>query len=174
GAPPVQDPSLRPDDPLARTNVLREHRYGWGDVAAAEAGAACVVEGTYGFPMVTQFAIEPHAFAAAPDGDGIVVWSSIQHPNWLQRVIASLLDLPLSKVRILAPDPGGAFGGKQHAKYEPLLAFLARKTMRPVRLTLTLEETFQAVRRGASEIRFRDGFDRDGRLLFRDVDASYL
>ena len=108
-------------------NVLREHRYGWGDVDAAEAQADVVVEDTYTFPMVTQFAIEPHAFMAAPDGDGIAVWSSIQHPNWLQRVIASLLDLPLAKVRVLAPDPGGAFGGKQHAKYEPLLAFMARR-----------------------------------------------
>ncbi|HLO34882.1 MAG TPA: molybdopterin cofactor-binding domain-containing protein, partial [Candidatus Deferrimicrobium sp.] len=116
-APLVQDPLLRPDDQPARSNVLREHRYAWGDLAAAEAEAECVVEGTYAFPMVTQFAIEPHAFAAAPDGDGIVVWSAIQHPNWLQRVIASILDLPLAKVRILAPDPGGAFGGKQHAKY---------------------------------------------------------
>ena len=57
--------------------------------------------------MVTQFAIEPHAFIAAPDGDGIAVWSSIQHPYWLQRVIATLLGLPLSRVRVFAPDPGG-------------------------------------------------------------------
>jgi CO/xanthine dehydrogenase Mo-binding subunit len=174
GAPLVQEPALRPGDPLAATNVLREHRYGWGDLAAAEADAECVVETTTRFPMVTQFAIEPHAFAAAPDGDGIIVWSSIQHPNWLQRVIASVLDLPLSKVRILAPDPGGAFGGKQHAKYEPLLAFMALRLGRPVRLVLTLEETFQAVRRGASEIRFRSGFRRDGTLVFRDVEANYL
>ena len=173
-APLVQDPSLRPDDPHAGTNVLREHRYGWGDLEAAEREADWIVEGTYTFPMVTQFAIEPHAFAAAPDGDGIVVWSAIQHPNWLQRVLASVLDLPLSKVRILAPDPGGAFGGKQHAKYEPLLAFMALKLGRPVRLVLSLEETFQAVRRGASEIRFRSGFRRDGTLLFRDVEANYL
>ena len=109
-----------------------------------------VVEGTYAFPMVTQFAIEPHAFMAAPDGDGIAVWSSIQHPYWLQRVIADVLGLPLSKVRVRRPIPGGAFGGKQHAKYEPLLAFMALATGRPVRLVLTLEETFQAVRRGAS------------------------
>jgi CO/xanthine dehydrogenase Mo-binding subunit len=174
GAALVQDPDLRPDDKLAGTNVLREHRYGWGDLAAAEAKAEVVVEGTYRFPMVTQFAIEPHAFMAAPDGDGLIVWSSIQHPNWLQRVIASLLDLPLSKVRILAPDPGGAFGGKQHAKYEPLLAFMARRIGRPVRLVLTLEETFQAVRRGASEVHVRSGFRRDGSLAFRDIDANYL
>jgi len=173
-APLVQDPPLRPGDALAGRNVLREHRYGWGDLAAAEAEADLVVEGTYTFPMVTQFAIEPHAFMAAPDGDGIAIWSSIQHPNWLQRVIASLLDLPLARVRVFAPDPGGAFGGKQHAKYEPLLAFMARRVGRPVRLVLTLEETFQAVRRGASEVRVRSGFRRDGTLVFRDIDANYL
>jgi CO/xanthine dehydrogenase Mo-binding subunit len=172
GAPLVQDPALRPDDPMRDTNVLREHRYAWGDVDGA--GADVVVEGTWSFPMVTQFAIEPHAFMAAPDGDGIAVWSSIQHPNWLQRVIASLLGLPLAKVRIFAPDPGGAFGGKQHAKYEPLLAFMAMRSGRPVRLVLSLEETFQAVRRGASEVHVRSGFRRDGTLVFRDIEANYL
>jgi CO/xanthine dehydrogenase Mo-binding subunit len=173
-APLVQDPSLRPNDPFADTNVLREHRYAWGDFAAAEREADVVVEGAYAFPMVTQFAIEPHAFMAAPTGDGIVVWSAIQHPNWLQRVIADLVRLPLSKVRIIAPDPGGGFGGKQHAKYEPLVAFMALRLGRPVRLVLTLEETFQAVRRGAAEIRVRSGFKRDGTLVFRDIDADYL
>jgi CO/xanthine dehydrogenase Mo-binding subunit len=173
-APRVQDPSLRPGDPCAGTNVLHEHRYGWGDVDAALTTADVVVEGTYSFPMVTQFAIEPHAFMAAPDGDGMAVWSSIQHPYWLQRVIADLLQLPLARVRVFAPDPGGAFGGKQHAKYEPLLAFMARATGRQVRLVLTLEETFQAVRRGASEVHVRSGFRRDGTLVFRDIEAHYL
>jgi CO/xanthine dehydrogenase Mo-binding subunit len=171
-APLVQDPTLRAGDPLAATNVLREHHYGWGHVDATPADV--VVEGTYRFPMVTQFAIEPHGFMAAPDGDGIAIWSSIQHPNWLQRVIAGVLDLPLSKVRVFAPDPGGGFGGKQHAKYEPLIACMARKSGRAVRLVLTLEETFQAVRRGASEIHVRTGFRHDGTLVFRDVEANYL
>ncbi len=170
----VQDRSLRPNDPLAGTNVLREHHYAWGDFEVAEHDAEVVVEGSYTFPMVTQFAIEPHAFMAAPNGDGIAVWSAIQHPNWLQRVIADLVRLPLSKVRIIAPDPGGGFGGKQHAKYEPLVAFMAVRLGRPVRLVLTLEETFQAVRRGAAEIRVRSGFTRDGTLVFRDIDADYL
>jgi CO/xanthine dehydrogenase Mo-binding subunit len=171
-APLVQDPELRSGDPLAATNVLREHRYGWGDVDAAPADV--VIEGTYTFPMVTQFAIEPHAYMAAPDGDGIAIWSSIQHPNWLQRMIAGLLHLPLAKVRVFAPDPGGGFGGKQHAKYEPLVAFMALRCGRPVRLVLSLEETFQAVRRGAAEIRVRSGFQADGSLVSRDIEANYL
>jgi CO/xanthine dehydrogenase Mo-binding subunit len=172
GAPLVQDPALRPNDPLAATNVLREHLIGWGDVDHATADL--VVEHSYFFPMVTHFAIEPHAFIAAPEGDGLAVWTSIQHPYWLQRVLARILGMPLARLRIHAPDPGGAFGGKQHAKYEPLVAFMALATGRPVRLVLSLEETFQAVRRTQAEIRVRTGVMRDGRLSFQDVDANYL
>jgi CO/xanthine dehydrogenase Mo-binding subunit len=173
-APLVQDPALRPDDPLANSNVLREHHFGWGDVDEAAADADLIIEGTYSFPMVTHFAIEPHGFIAAPDGDGIAIWSSIQHPNWLQKIIAGLLHLPLSKVRVFAPDPGGGFGGKQHAKFEPLVAFMAMQTGRPCRLILTLEETFQAVRRNSTEIRVRTGFHRDGTIVFRDIESNYL
>jgi CO/xanthine dehydrogenase Mo-binding subunit len=173
-APLVQDPSLRPGDPLAGTNVLREHHFGWGDVEAVEASADLVVEGTWTFPMVTHFAIEPHACIAEPDGDGIAVWSTIQHPNWLQRILAKVLDLPLAKVRVFAPDPGGGFGGKQHAKIEPLVALMALRAGRPVRLVMTLEETFQAVRRNSTEIHVRSGFRADGTLVFRDIESDYL
>ncbi|MEW6225206.1 MAG: xanthine dehydrogenase family protein molybdopterin-binding subunit [Chloroflexota bacterium] len=172
GAPLVQDPSIRPDDAFAHTNVVREHRVGWGDVDAV--AADLVVDHVYTFPMVTHFAIEPHAYIAAPDGDGIAVWSTIQHPNWLQKVLAGVTGLPLAKVRVYAPDPGGGFGGKQHAKYEPLVALLALRAGRPVRLVLTLEETFQAVRRAASEVRVRTGFRSDGTIAFQDIAADYL
>jgi len=168
----VQDPALRPNDPLAGTNVLREHHFGWADVEATRADL--VVENAYTFPIVTHFAIEPHAFMAAPDGDGIAVWSSIQHPNWLQKILSQILGLPLAKVRVYAPDPGGGFGGKQHTKLEPLVAFMALRTGRPVRLILTLDETFQAVRRTSAEVRVRTGFMSDGTLAFQDVEANYL
>ena len=171
-APLVQDPSLRPNDKFASTNVLREHRVGWGDVDAGKADL--VIENSYSFPIVTHFAIEPHAFMAAPDGNGIAVWSSIQHPNWLQKILAKLLGLPLSKVRVYAPDPGGGFGGKQHTKYEPLVAYAALKAGRPVRLILSLEESFQAARRAACEIGVRTGFTADGKIAFQDVKADYL
>jgi CO/xanthine dehydrogenase Mo-binding subunit len=175
GAPLVQDPALRPGDPRRDTNVLNEHVVGWGDLdAAAGQPGLTIVERRYTFPMVTQFAIEPHAFMAAPDGDGVAVWSTIQHPNWLQKVIAGLTGLPLAKVRVLAPDPGGGFGGKQHAKYEPALVFAALRLGRPVRLVLTLEESFQAARRASCEARVRTGFTPDGHIAFHDIEADYL
>ncbi len=124
--------------------------------------------------MVTHFAIEPHVFLAAPDEHGVTIWSPIQHPFVLQRVVAAALQWPLSRVRIVAPDPGGGFGGKGWPKFEPLMAYLALATGRPVRLVLTLEETFQAVRRTSAKIHARTGFDRDGQLVFQDLAADFL
>jgi CO/xanthine dehydrogenase Mo-binding subunit len=171
-SPLVQEPELRPGDPLNQTNVLRELRYGWGDVEATRADL--VVENTYTFPMITHFAIEPHVFIAAPEDGGVAVWTATQNPFQMQRMIARVLGLRVSKVRVRAPDSGGAFGGKQHPKYEPLVAVLALRTGRPVRLALTLEETFQEVRRTSCRIRARTGFNRDGTISFQDIEGDFL
>lgn len=171
-SPLVQDPAIRPESPFRNTNILQEWDYGWGDVENCKADL--VIENVYTFPMVTQFAIEPFAYLAEPTGSGITVYSATQNPFQLQGTIAEVLNLPLAKVRIIAPDPGGAFGGKQHAKLEPALAYFALKLGRPVRLELTLEESFQAVRRASSKIHIRSGFNSDGNLIFQDIQSDYL
>lgn len=173
-SPLVMDPSLRPPgDVFSASNVFSEHRYGWGDVDSAR--AAHVVDQTYTFPMVTQFAIEPHAFVAAPgEGDGVEVWSSVQHPFLLQKTLAGVLGMPLARVRVHAPDPGGGFGGKQNPKHEPLLAYIALRLGRPVRLVLSLGETFQTVRRTSARIRVRNGYERDGSLVFSEFESDFL
>jgi CO/xanthine dehydrogenase Mo-binding subunit len=171
-SPLVQDPALREGDPLADTNTLRVHRYGWGDVDTADANL--VIDNTYEFPMITQFAIEPHGFLAVPREDGIEIWSSVQHPFVLQKTIADVLELPLARVRVHAPDPGGGFGGKQHPKYEPLVAFIAMATKRPARLILSLGETFQTVRRTSATIQVRTGLESDGTIVFQDFVSDFL
>ncbi len=171
-APLVQEPALRPNDPLAHTNTLQQWQFGWGNVN--EARAELSIENDYAFPMVTHFAIEPHAFLAAPDANGVTVWSPTQHPYVLQRVVAAAMQWPIARVRIIAPDPGGGFGGKGWPKVEPLLAWLALELARPVRLVLTLEETFQAARRTSARIHARTGFAKDGRIVFQDIEANFL
>ena len=171
-APLVQDPRLRAGDPLGATNILKERRYGWGDVDFAKADL--VVENSYSFPMVTHFAIEPHGFMALIENDGLKIWSPVQHPFLLQRIMAELFDLPLTQVRVFAPDPGGGFGGKQNPKFEPLVTYLALRTGRPCRLVLSLEETFQAVRRAAAEIHVRSGFTKFGDIVFQDIKSDFL
>ncbi|MGB9358430.1 MAG: xanthine dehydrogenase family protein molybdopterin-binding subunit [Acidimicrobiia bacterium] len=173
-APLVQDPSLRVGEPFANTNIKTEINFGWGDIADVEADADFVIEREYEFPMITHFAIEPHAFIAQPDGDELNVWSTIQHPFQLQKTLAKLLNIPLSKLRVFAPDPGGGFGGKQHPKLEPLVCYMALKTGRPVRLIMSLEETFQAVRRPSTRVRVRMGLTNDGIMVFKDIETNYL
>jgi CO/xanthine dehydrogenase Mo-binding subunit len=172
GAPLVQDPELREGDSLAQTNVLRAHRFGWGDVETAD--AAVVVEDTYRFPMVSHFSIEPFAILSSVRDGVVTVWSPVQHPFVLQRVISEVTGLPMSGVRVVVPDPGGGFGGKGYPKYEPLMVFLALRVGRPVRLVLSLEESFQSSRRAACRVHIRTGFDGDGTLRFQDVEADFL
>ncbi|SKB69269.1 CO or xanthine dehydrogenase, Mo-binding subunit [Arthrobacter sp. 49Tsu3.1M3] len=171
----VQDPALRPGDPLADTNVIKDALYTWGDIAAEEERTATVVENTYTFPMVTHFPIEPGGTVAIPtDNGGIEVYSPVQHPYLLQQTLAKLLGFPLNKVRVCAPDPGGAFGGKQNPKLEPLVAILALRTGRTCRLILSLEETFQSMRRAGCRITARTGFTGQGHLTFHEVKADFL
>ena len=171
-APLVQPPEFRSGDTRAETNILNERQTAWGDVGSAKADL--IVEDTYTFPMVTHFAIEPHGFVVDAQPDQMTVWSPVQHPFLLQRIMAELFDLQLGAVRVFAPDPGGGFGGKQNPKFEPLVACVSRCLGRPCRLVLTLEETFQAVRRTATRIHMRTGFTKAGDLVFQDADVDYL
>jgi CO/xanthine dehydrogenase Mo-binding subunit len=168
----VQDPSLRTEWAYRNTNILNEWHFGWGDVENCQVDE--VIENEYSFPIVTHFAIEPFAFLAEPTDDGISIYSAIQNPFQLQRMMAEVLDMPVARVRIFAPDPGGAFGGKQQPKFEPILAYFALKLGRPLRLELSLEESFQAARRAAAEIKVRTGFKKDGTLVFQDIESNYL
>lgn len=168
------DPTVRPKDPLRETNVLEGQTIAWGDIAEQEALAALVVEDSYTYPMMTQFPIEPLGFVVEPtDAGGIDIYCPVQHPFLLQRIVADLVGLPLTRVRVVAPDPGGGFGGKQIPKLEPLVAFLALQTGRTCRMMLNLAETTMSIRRAGSQVRARTGFSAEGDILFHQVQIDY-
>jgi CO/xanthine dehydrogenase Mo-binding subunit len=172
GAPLVQDPSIRVRADLAHTNILDEWTFGWGD--PEKTSVELILEDEFTFPMTTHFAIEPHVFIAAPEHDGVCITSTVQHPFLLRRVISRSLKMPISKIRVIATELGGGFGGKGYPKFEPLMAFIALKLNQPVRLRLSLEETFLLGRRNSSVVRVKAGFQRDGKLSFMKVSADYL
>ncbi len=151
-APLVQDPSIRVNPTLADTNILDEWKFGWGNPEATNADL--VLEDNFTFPMTTHFAIEPHVFIAAPEHDGVVVTSTVQHPFLLQRVISQALKIPISKIRIVVPELGGGFGGKGYPKFEPMMAFLAMKLKQPVRLRFDPGRDFSP---GAPKFQFGTG-----------------
>ena len=168
------DPTVRPNDPLRQTNVIEGQVVAWGDIAEQERRADLVVEDSYTYPMMTQFPIEPLGVVVIPtDEGGIDIYCPVQHPFLMQRIVAGLVGLPLARVRVVAPDPGGAFGGKQIPKFAPLMAFLALATGQGVRLALNLAETTMAIRRAGSRVRARTGFSSEGDILFHQVVIDY-
>ena len=145
-----------------------------GDAAAAFAGADVVVHGRFDAAWVHQGYLEPHAATAWLDDDGtLVISASMQGLFDARDTIATLFGLPLTRVRVIAPTIGGAFGSKE-VLIEPLVAGAALRLRRPVRLVLTRREDMAATdpAQGVTT-RLRIGADRDGRFAGLQADAVY-
>jgi carbon-monoxide dehydrogenase large subunit len=97
------------------SNVLFDSRMEAGDVDAAFARAAAVVERTFRSPRYSATPMESRGAVAAPDGDGVRLWASTQVPHAIAGAVAELLGLPRERVRVAAADVGGGFGQKAHA-----------------------------------------------------------
>ncbi len=182
---PVFDPreSLeRPGEPIhdqkpkkdgsSRGNVSKHVRLEFGDVDGALAAADVVVENDYEFHGTTHTAIEPHCAVASYSADGLLtVHSSTQITHYVQRALARVLQLPESKVRVVQPCLGGAFGGKSDPfSLEFCVAKLAMITGRPVKMLWTREEVFYAHRgRHPMQLRYRTGATKDGKLTATDA-----
>ena len=126
----------RPPNVTGTTHLTR------GDVDAALRGADVVVKGTYTMAGAHHSFMEPHISIARPEPDGgITLWSPTQGPFVVRDDIAKLLGLPPHRVRVVPMPVGGGFGGKVEL-LEPLLALIARRAGRPVRLALSRTQEF--------------------------------
>jgi CO/xanthine dehydrogenase Mo-binding subunit len=167
--PPGFDQHHGPDVAAAAApNVCYHEQYAWGNVDRGFADADAVFEDTFTFPAVYHYAMEPYAVVASGDRDGITVWASAQHPFLVRAELAAIFHLPLDRVRVIVPYVGGGYGSKSYTKIEPLVAALARKAQRPVRVVCSVQEAMLTNRRHAARIRLRTGVRRDGRLVARD------
>ena len=150
-------------------NVCSHSRQAWGDIDDAFARADLVVEGEYRYPRSYAYAMEPYnAIARWSEGE-LTVWTSGQHPYMVREDLAHCFDLPLAAVRVVVPYVGGGYGSKSYTKVEPLTAALALRAGRPVRLSLSIDESILTTRGDAAIVRLRSAFDRDGLLLGRQA-----
>ncbi|HWI63550.1 MAG TPA: molybdopterin cofactor-binding domain-containing protein, partial [Symbiobacteriaceae bacterium] len=142
-----------------------------GDVTAGFAEADLIVERTYRVPKVQQVSIEPHVTITYLDEDDrLVVRTSTQVPFHVRRIIAPLIGLPMSRIRVIKPRIGGGFGGKQEVLIEDICAHLTLATGRPVKLEYTRGEEFTAARsRHPQVITIKTGVKRDGTLTANEM-----
>jgi carbon-monoxide dehydrogenase large subunit len=96
--------------------------------------------------------MEPRSVVVDPTGEQITMWSATQIPHILRFLLAAVLGIPESKIRVIAPDVGGGFGGKLQTTPEEYLSMvLARRLGKPVKYTETRSETMVACHHGRDQ-----------------------
>jgi xanthine dehydrogenase YagR molybdenum-binding subunit len=144
--------------------------YERGDITMGLAEADVVIEENYRTECQIHTPMELHGCVANWDGDCLTIWESTQGVYRVQQNVAEVLNLPLSKVRVVGHYMGGGFGSKLWAgKYTIIAALLAKISGRPVKTILSREETYLAVgNRPPSNMRLRAGIKKDGTITALD------
>jgi CO/xanthine dehydrogenase Mo-binding subunit len=170
--PSVFDPeeALRPGAPVlhdyAPDNVTKHIPIRVGDTEKGFAESDLVIEETYSTQPIEHAYLEPEAGLTYVDHDGVVtIVSPDQNITHHRHMLARIIAKPISKVRFIMSPVGGGFGGKEDMIYQGMLALLAMKTQRPVRLVFTREDSIiSTAKRHPSRTVLRMGLMRDGRI----------
>jgi CO/xanthine dehydrogenase Mo-binding subunit len=173
---PVTDPvaALEPDAPqvhpagnmFVASNLLDTTAFTRGDVDAALARSAHVIEATFATQAVEPAFLEPEACLALPQGNGVKVHTDSQGSIFDQKQIAKVLNLPLEDVEIALAASGGAFGAKEELSIQAQTALAAHLLGCPVKTVLTREQSTQHhVKRHPMTLQYTVGADAEGHLI---------
>jgi len=155
-------------------NVLASLRIDKGDVDAALASAAHVIEGIYETGAQEHLYLETNGMEAWLDGDVITVQGSMQCPFYVSNALVHALARDEATVRVIQTPTGGGFGGKEDFPSIIALhaALLAIKSGHRVRMIYDRGEDMTATtKRHPARVRHRTGVDDSGRLLAQDIEV---
>jgi 4-hydroxybenzoyl-CoA reductase subunit alpha len=149
-------------------NIERDVLFELGSVEQGFRDADLVREGSYDCAEVCQNQMEMHAAVADYDveRDRMTVHASTQVPYYVHLMLAQILDMDMSRIRVIKPHVGGGFGCRTEAlNVELIAALLARRAGGCVRMVINREETFITHRgRPQTDIRLKLGMRKDGRI----------
>ncbi|RUM96644.1 xanthine dehydrogenase family protein molybdopterin-binding subunit [Pseudaminobacter arsenicus] len=156
------------------TNVIFERVFQTGEASQVLAAAPLSVKGRFRFHRKSPLFMENRSYLAEYDRgrDLLTLHSSTQIPGIVRDVLSSLLAMP-GKVRVVAPDVGGGFGGKGSLYQEEIIvSALARKLGRPVKFVSDRMEDLASSSQGFDELVEAElGFDETGRFLALKADV---
>jgi len=133
------------EKPTTASNIASVVELKKGDVEAGFAEADVIVEREFYTPTVHQGYIEPHACTVRHDEHGqSMIWCSTQGHFDVRATTAKLLHMNLSKLKVIASEIGGGFGGKTTVYLEPVALLLSKKSGRPVKMVMERDEVFKA------------------------------
>lgn len=159
----------------AQDNLVKHIPIRKGDIEAGFSSADLIVEQTFETQAVEHAYLETEAGLAFVDHDGVVtIHSPSQNITHHRHMMARILGLPINKVRMIMSPVGGGFGGKEDMIYQGMLALLAMKSGRPVRLVFTREESIATTaKRHPSRTTYKMGLTKDGRIVASDIRIIY-
>jgi len=157
------------------SNVATHLRFEQGDTEKGFAEADIIVEREFTTATVHQGYIEPQNAAALWNADGnVTIWTSTQGSFSVREALAGVLDLPVSKIKVVPMEIGGGFGGKIPIYLEPLAALLSQKTGQPVKLIMSREEVFESTGpTSGTHIKVKMGATKEGKLVAADAYLAY-
>ncbi|WP_410591663.1 xanthine dehydrogenase family protein molybdopterin-binding subunit [Amycolatopsis sp. lyj-23] len=124
-----------------------------GNVEDAISSSEVVLKRRFRQQRLVPAFMEPRACVVDPTSTQITMWSATQVPHILRVMSALTLGIPEHKLRVIAPDVGGGFGGKIGVLPEEMMALLvARKLGKPVKWNETRSETMLAAHHGRDQI----------------------
>ena len=156
--------------------VLDPHQHKRGDAEAALAKAPNRIQGKLHIGGQEHFYLETQISSVMPTEDGgMLVFTSSQNPTEVQKLVASVLGVPMHKIVIDMRRMGGGFGGKETQAAGPacLCAVIARLTGRPTKMRLPrMEDMLVTGKRHPFFARYDIGFDDAGRLQGVKIDLA--
>jgi len=157
------------------TNIAKHFQFKMGDAERAFGEAAVVIERSFTTATVHQGYIEPHNATALWNADDtITIWCSTQGAFTVRAQLAELLQVPLSRIKVIPMEIGGGFGGKIRVYLEPVAALLSCRTGRPVKVLMSRAEVFEGTGpTPGSFIRVKLGADTNGRLVAGQAMLAY-
>ena len=152
--------------------TISETRVNRGDIEAGFVQADVVLEGDFHVPFVEHAYLEPEAgLSYYDDEERLVLISSNQGSYPFKHMVMDMLGLPDEKVRVIAAPAGGAFGGKEEPTVQLHCALGTFLTGRPVKITMTREESIAAsTKRHAEWLHYKVGANKSGELVAFDAD----
>ena len=157
------------------SNIASHFQHKQGDTEKGFAEADVVIEREYTTETVHQGYIEPHNATALYNPDGkLTIWCSTQGAFAVREQVAEILQMDVSKIKVVPMEIGGGFGGKINVYIKPIAAMLSMKTGKPVKVLMSRADVFEGTGpTPGSYVRVKMGATNDGRITAAEAYLAF-